>query len=456
MGNVSPRQSKSCHDELNNHISLSSSSSSTTTTATSSTPSRSSWKKQLQIINESLNFKKFSIRHTHGRSKRYRTNVEENNHRKLSTSMTTQNFHDLIKSNREKSNKENDNSKMSQQENRERETSFKKSFSLFSIKQPLADSTNKRIMTKSINNTTTNIKDNEEDHHNHQHHHYHHHHHYQQQQTQQQQQSSLNSKTKSTNNLIAQKQQESSPTQENQTVDAFSQHKRRHKYEIRTVSNVLINKRYSAFIPQSYHLPKSQSQYYQQSQLSSYAKVNNSLSSSSKNIRTIEKNTSHKTIIQASTNELLRCLGDYLCSCCPHLLPILDSTDCILWIKSADRQLILQGWQEQVFVNPANIVFVYLLLRETLTYVVPSTTIKSVTELHAIILTCLYLAFSYMGNEITYPLKPFVTDDETREAFWQRVVLIMGQLSSKMLAINQNPKFFTECFSELKTHNLVR
>jgi hypothetical protein len=224
------------------------------------------------------------------------------------------------------------------------------------------------------------------------------------------------------------------------------------------VSNSLVNKRHSAFVPLSYHLSKSQSQYYHQHnhiQLSSYQRINNDLSSSTRHIRAIEKNTTRKTIIQASTSELLRCLGEYLCTCCSHLLPILDPMDCILWIKSADRQLILQGWQEQVFVNPANIVFVYLLVRDTLTYVVPSPTIKSVTELHSIILTCLYLAFSYMGNEITYPLKPFVTDDETRDVFWQRVVLIMGELSSKMLAINQNPKFFTECFSELKTYNLV-
>jgi hypothetical protein len=65
MGNVSPRQSKSYHDGLNNHLSLSSS------TTTTTTPNRSSWKKQLQIINETLNIKKFSLRHTHGRSKRY-------------------------------------------------------------------------------------------------------------------------------------------------------------------------------------------------------------------------------------------------------------------------------------------------------------------------------------------------------------------------------------------------
>ena len=222
--------------------------------------------------------------------------------------------------------------------------------------------------------------------------------------------------------------------------------------------NTLVNKRHSAFVLPSYHIPKSQSQFYHPHhhiQLSSHTKLTQGLSASTKNIRAIDKTTTRKTIIQASTSELLRCLGEYLCSSCAHLLPILDPIDCILWIKSADRQLVLQGWQEQVFVNPANIVFVYLLVRETLTHVVPSTSIRTVTELHAIILTCLYLAFSYMGNEITYPLKPFVTDDETRDAFWQRVVLIMGQLSAKMLAINQNPKFFTECFSELKGYNLV-
>jgi len=224
----------------------------------------------------------------------------------------------------------------------------------------------------------------------------------------------------------------------------------------------LANKRHSTFIPPTYHLSKSQSQFYHHYQvpLSSNSTASNNtnhhgLTSSTKHIRSIETKTTRKTIIQASTSELLRCLSEYLCSSCAHLLPILDPIDCIIWIKSADRQLILQGWQEQVFVNPANIVFVYLIVRDTLTYVVPSTTIESVSELHSIILTCLYLAFSYMGNEITYPLKPFVTDNETRDVFWQRVVLIMGQLSSKMLAINQNPKFFTECFSELKTYNLV-
>jgi len=208
MGNTSPRQSKSYHDGLNNHLSLS------TTSTITTTPNRSSWKKQLQILNDTLNIKKFSLRHTHGRSKRYRTTLDENNSQKLSTSVTTQNFHDLIKNNYEKSNKDEHIFKNLPQENHERQNHFKKSFSLFSIKQPLTDSTNKEIITKkSINNTTNTIKENNE---------------------KQQQQSSVNSITKNSTNIISHKQQESSLTKENQTTNVLLQYKRRHKLEITT------------------------------------------------------------------------------------------------------------------------------------------------------------------------------------------------------------------------------
>jgi hypothetical protein len=200
MGNVSPRQSKSYHDGLNNHLSLSAA---TATTTTTTTPNRSSWKKQLQILNDTLNIKNFSLRHPHGRSKRYRTTFDENNHPKLSTSMTTQNFHDLIKNNCEKSTMKNERVfKKLSQENPERHNSFKKSLSLFSIKQPLADSTNKETLIKSIHHPPNTIKENDEE----------------------QPPSSLNSYTK----------KELSVTQENQIANGFHQHKRRQKFEITT------------------------------------------------------------------------------------------------------------------------------------------------------------------------------------------------------------------------------
>ena len=206
MGNISPRQSKSYHDGLNNHLSLSAATATTT-------PNRSSWKKQLQILNDTLNIKKFSLRHTHGRSKRYRTEFDENNHPKLSTSMTTQNFHDLIKNNCEKSTTKNERVfKKLSQENHERHNSFKKSLSLFTIKQPLADSTNKETLTKSIHNPSNTIKENDEG-------------------EQQPPPTSLNSYTK----------KELSITQENQIANGFHQHKRRQKLEITTGEYLVYN-----------------------------------------------------------------------------------------------------------------------------------------------------------------------------------------------------------------------
>lgn len=155
MGNISPRQSKSYHDGLNNHLSLSAA-----TTSTSTTPNRSSWKKQLQLINETLNIKKFPLIHHHGRNKRYRTTLDENHPpRKLSTSITTQNFQEMIVHHADNGSKDERSSKTLSQEYQQRKTSFKKSFSLFAIKQPLADSTNKRCLSKLPHNPTHIIED---------------------------------------------------------------------------------------------------------------------------------------------------------------------------------------------------------------------------------------------------------------------------------------------------------
>jgi len=70
-------------------------------------------------------------------------------------------------------------------------------------------------------------------------------------------------------------------------------------------------------------------------------------------------------------------------------------------------------------------------------------------ELQAVVLTCLYLAYSYMGNEISYPLKPFLVED-SRDAFWDRCLGVVRTMSVKMLRINAEPAYFTEIFTELK------
>ncbi len=56
---------------------------------------------------------------------------------------------------------------------------------------------------------------------------------------------------------------------------------------------------------------------------------------------------------------------------------------------------------------------------------------------------------SYMGNEISYPLKPFLVETD-KDRFWDRCVEIVNRLSTSMLRINSDPSFFTEIFTELK------
>jgi len=151
-----------------------------------------------------------------------------------------------------------------------------------------------------------------------------------------------------------------------------------------------------------------------------------------------------KTVIQASTSELLRCLGDFLQKKC-HKLKNFQSGDAVIWLRAVDRSLLLQGWQDIAFINPANVVFLYMLLRELV-----KEDVDNEKELQAVVLTCLYLSYAYMGNEISYPLKPFLVENESRDKFWNRSLFIINLLSSKMLRINSEPAFFTEIFTELK------
>ncbi|XP_067127535.1 cyclin-dependent kinase 5 activator 1-like [Centruroides vittatus] len=151
-----------------------------------------------------------------------------------------------------------------------------------------------------------------------------------------------------------------------------------------------------------------------------------------------------KTVIQASTSELLRCFGEFLCHRCRKLKDF-QPGDAVLWLRTVDRTLLVQGWQDIAFINPANIVFLYMLVRDLV-----SEDIDSEHDLQAVVLTCLYLSYSYMGNEISYPLKPFLVED-CKENFWDRCLLVINLLSGKMLQINSEPSFFTDVFTELKT-----
>lgn len=51
-----------------------------------------------------------------------------------------------------------------------------------------------------------------------------------------------------------------------------------------------------------------------------------------------------KTVIQASTSELLKCLGMYLHTKC-YKLRDFQAGDAVMWLRTVDRSLLLQGWQ---------------------------------------------------------------------------------------------------------------
>lgn len=123
-------------------------------------------------------------------------------------------------------------------------------------------------------------------------------------------------------------------------------------------------------------------------------------------------------------------------------------------IKVSNRNVLIARlsfvWQDVPFINPANVVFVYMLVKELV-----DGEEASEKELQATVLTCLYLSYSYMGNEISYPLKPFLVED-SKDKFWDRCLLIVNRLSSEMLRINSEPGFFTEIFSELKVRFIAK
>lgn len=51
-----------------------------------------------------------------------------------------------------------------------------------------------------------------------------------------------------------------------------------------------------------------------------------------------------KTVIQASTSELLKCLGLFLHAKCFKLKDF-QAGDAVMWLRTVDRSLLLQGWQ---------------------------------------------------------------------------------------------------------------
>lgn len=142
-------------------------------------------------------------------------------------------------------------------------------------------------------------------------------------------------------------------------------------------------------------------------------------------------------------SETLKYIGCYVYLRCRNLEGLKPSI-VVGWIRGVDRSLVMSGWQEMGFVSQPNMIVLYMLLRE----VIP-TKVRSITQLKALMMSTLYMCYAYNGHEISYPLKPFLFDND-RAAFWNRCMEIINQHADKLLRINKEPKYYNDIQFELK------
>ncbi|XP_040269425.1 cyclin-dependent kinase 5 activator 2-like [Bufo bufo] len=141
-------------------------------------------------------------------------------------------------------------------------------------------------------------------------------------------------------------------------------------------------------------------------------------------------------------NELLRCLGLFLHQRCPKLN--LSATQPIKWLKNIDIYLLIAGYQRVSFLSSGSVVFLYMLCRDLI-----SPEMDSMEQFKMSLFTCYYISHSYIGNELGYPLKPFLVDG-SKLAFWDQCLSYIRIMSSKMLCINNNGQFYKAMLAELK------
>ncbi|XP_028399169.1 cyclin-dependent kinase 5 activator 1-like [Dendronephthya gigantea] len=180
------------------------------------------------------------------------------------------------------------------------------------------------------------------------------------------------------------------------------------------------------------------------------AQANTAIIPTSNNIqKTNTQNISSSKAVLTSSHFTIKCLGTFVCARYLRILPHLSINDVIMWLKTVDRALTLSGWQDHAFLTTPNITFIYMLARDAL-----PETVESMSQLKSELLTILYMAYTYEGPEISYPLKPFLCD-KNRAEFWSRCVRMTNNQSGDMLKINKDKDFYEEVQIELATYGCL-
>ena len=103
---------------------------------------------------------------------------------------------------------------------------------------------------------------------------------------------------------------------------------------------------------------------------------------------------------------LYRCFGEFLFRRCGRgglngeslhgggrRLRQLDPEDPVAWLRTVDRSLLLQGWQDTAFINPANVVFVFMLVRAELTGFKADGSRRDEVSFHVVTIIVIVLSF---------------------------------------------------------------
>ena len=146
---------------------------------------------------------------------------------------------------------------------------------------------------------------------------------------------------------------------------------------------------------------------------------------------------------QLTASELMQRFTKSVCRQCGSKVKALPS-DVERWIRSVDQTLLMQGWQDFEYVSESNLVFMYMMAKETCT----ESQVNSLQDLKMTILICLFLGFSYTGNEISYPIKPFLCTAD-KKLFWDRCMQIALSMSSQMLRLNSDSEYYASVRQEL-------
>lgn len=116
-------------------------------------------------------------------------------------------------------------------------------------------------------------------------------------------------------------------------------------------------------------------------------------------------------------------------------------------ITRIDRYLLRCGWQFEPFICSTSSVFLYMLLKDTFENQPDSSVAMSLCA-------CMFVAYSYIGHEISYPMRPFAYKTNPAE-FMKLSLKIVENNSRNMLKINISEEFYDTMLNEFRSSSVA-